>query len=89
MTYNPPYGPITTYNQAYVPITTYNEAYGPITTYNEAYDHIDLEYEMLDDIQDRAPPWSSPILAVESKDQTSSPDHSAADYEIPTLEDKQ
>ena len=89
MTDNQAYGPMTTYNPAYGPMTTYNPAYGPITTYNQAYDHIDLEYEMVDDIQDRVPLRPSPILAAESEDQTSSPDHPAADYEIPTLENEQ
>ena len=74
--HNEAYGPITTYhNEAYGPITAYhNEAYGPITAYNEAYDHMDLEYEMVDDIQHGISPRPSPIPAVESKDQTSSPD---------------
>ena len=76
-------------NQAYGTEMTYNPAYGPITTYrNEVYDRIDPEYVIVDDIQD-APPRPSPIPAVKSKDQTSSPDHPATDYEIPTLENKQ
>ena len=51
--------------------------------------HIDPEYVIVDDTQDHAPPRPLPIPAVKSKDQTSSPDHSATDYEIPTLENKQ
>ena len=78
-TYNEAYGPMTTYNEAYGPITTYNQAYGPMTIYSEAYDHIDPEYAVVDNIQDCAPPRPSPIPAMESKDQTSSPDHPGTD----------
>ena len=77
--YNEAYGPMTTYNEAYGPITTYNQAYGPMTIYSEAYDHIDPEYAVVDNIQDCALPQPSPIPAMESKDQTSSPDHPATD----------
>ena len=90
MTYDPAYGPTTTYNQAYGTKMAYDPAYDPITTYsNEAYGHIDPEYVIVDDIKDRAPPRPSPIPAMESKDQTSSADHPAADYEIPTPQNRQ
>ena len=79
MTYDPAYGPPTTYNEAYGPMTTYNQAYGPMTTYSEAYDHVDHEYALVEDIKDRAPPRPSPIPAMESKDQTSYPNHPATD----------
>ena len=75
MTDNQAYGTKMTYD----PMTTYNQAYGPLTIYSEAYDHVDPEYAVVDDIKDRAPPQPSPIPAVESKDQTSSTDHPAAD----------
>ena len=78
-------------NQAYSTKMTYNPAYGPMTTYHNEeaiYDHIDPEYVIVNDIQD-APPRPSPIPAVKSKDQTSSPDHSATDYEIPRPQNKQ
>ena len=85
-----PIPPMMTDNQAYGTKMTYDPAYGPMTTYrNEAYGHIDPEYEIVDDIQDGAPPRPSPIPAMESKDQTNSADHPATDYEIPTLENKQ
>ena len=93
---SPPVPPTMTDNQAYGtkmtnnPMTTNNPACGPMTTYhNEAYDHIDPEYVIVDDIQDHAPPRPLPIPAVKSKDQTSSPDYSATDYEIPTPQNKQ
>ena len=75
MTDNQAYGTKMTYD----PMTTYNQAYGPLTIYSEAYDHVDPEYAVVDDIKDRAPPQPSPIPAEESKDQTSSTDHPAAD----------
>ena len=80
-----------TNNRAYGTNMTHNSAYGPMATnQNEEaiYDYIDPEYVIVDDIQD-APPQPLPIPAVKNKEQTSSPDHSATDYEIPTLENKQ
>ena len=80
MTDNQAYGPMTTYNQAYVPTTTYSdsEAHGPTATYSEPYDP---EYVVMYGI-DSVPPRPSPVPAVECKDQTSSADHPATDYEI-------
>ena len=71
--------PLMTDNQAYGTKMTYDPAYGPTTTYSEAYSSIEHEYAV---IKDSVPSRPSPVPAVECKDQTSSADHPATDYEI-------
>ena len=69
-----------------VPWKPTTKAYGPMKTYNEAYDHIALRCSCRR-YQNRAPLQPSPILSMESKDQTSS--IQTTQLQILTLENMQ
>ena len=69
-----------------VPGKPTTKAYGPMKTYNEAYDHIALRCSCRR-YQNRAPLQPSPILSMESKDQTSS--IQTTQLQILTLENMQ